>query len=53
MFLEETNAFSIIKVWNLRDETGDAFDGVFMLFEERLLDPVLETFDGEADAKLI
>ena len=53
--LEETDAFGVIKVRNLWDETGDAFDGVFvhMLFEERLLDPVLETFVGRVDAKLI
>lgn len=53
--MEETDAFSIIKVGNLWDETGDAFDGVFvhMPFEKRLLEPVLEVFVGEVDAKLI
>ena len=53
--LEETNTFGVIKVRNLWDKTGDPFDGVFihMLFEEQLLDPVLETFVGEDDAKLI
>jgi hypothetical protein len=53
--LEQTDAFGVIKVRHLRDETGYAFDGVFihMLFEERLLDPVLEAFVGEVDAKLI
>jgi hypothetical protein len=52
--LEETDAFSVIKVRNLRDETGDAFDGVSILmpFEERPLDPVLEAFVS-IDAKLI
>jgi hypothetical protein len=46
---------SIIKVRNLGDETGDAFNGVFIhvLFKERFLDPVLKAFVGEADAKLI
>jgi hypothetical protein len=39
----------------LWDKTGDAFEGVFihMPFEERLLDPVLEAFVGEVDAKLV
>jgi hypothetical protein len=57
LILEETDVFSVIKVRDLRDsdKTGDAFDSAFihMLFEERLLDPVLETFVGEVDAKLI
>lgn len=53
--LEETEAFSVIKVRNLGDETGDAFDGIFLhvLFGEKLLDPDLEAFIGEVDAKLI
>ena len=49
------STFSIIKVRNLWDEMGNAFKGVFihMLFEERLLDPVLEAFVSKVDAKLI
>ena len=40
---------------DVRDKTGDAFDSVsvHMLFEVRLMDPVLEVFVGEVDAKLI
>ena len=51
--MEETDAFGIVKVRNLWDETGDAFDGVFIHvpFKGRLLDPVLEAFIGEVDAK--
>ena len=52
--MEETDAFSIIKVGNLWDETGDAFDGVFihMPFKETS-GSNLEAFVGEVDAKLI
>ena len=53
--LEETNAFNVVKVGNLWNETGDAFDGVFIHvpFEQRFLNPVLEAFVGKVDAKLI
>ena len=53
--LEETDALGVIKVRNLWDETGDPFGGVFVhiSFKEQLLDPVLETFVGKVNAKMI
>ena len=53
--LEETNAFNVVKVGNLQNKTGDAFDGVFIHvpFKQRFLNPVLEAFIGKVDAKLI